>query len=103
MLLHDRACGESSRRANGRYVLGVNSGLIKGYAITYSSGLNAIHALFIHVNPKKVCISLDAGYHGTKGVANIIRRLNNLVLAVIRLILIVGNSSLGTFGGIIFG
>ena len=54
--------------------------LIEGYAITYGSGLAAIHAVFIHVNPKKVCISEEAGYHGTKSIANIIRRLNNLVI-----------------------
>lgn len=47
--------------------------------MTYSSGLSAIHALLVHVNPKKVCISQEGGYHGTKGVTNIIQRLNNLV------------------------
>jgi len=50
-----------------------------GYCLTYGSGLNAIHALFVHVNPKRVCISSEAGYHGTKGVASIINRLNGLV------------------------
>lgn len=50
-----------------------------GYALTYGSGLSAIHALFVHVNPKKVCISSEAGYHGTKGVAKIIQRLNKMV------------------------
>src|SRR5437667_5392155 len=50
-----------------------------GYALTYGSGLSAIHALFIHINPKRVCISAEAGYHGTKGVANIFKRLNNMV------------------------
>ena len=50
-----------------------------GHALTYGSGLSAIHALFVHINPKKVCISAEAGYHGTKGVANIFKRLNNMV------------------------
>jgi len=53
--------------------------LMGGYCLTYGSGLNAIHALFVHVNPKRVCISSEAGYHGTKGVASIINRLNGLV------------------------
>ena len=53
-----------------------------GYALTYSSGLSAIHALFVHINPKKVCISAEAGYHGTKGVANIFKRLNNMVYSI---------------------
>jgi cystathionine beta-lyase/cystathionine gamma-synthase len=50
-----------------------------GYAVTYGSGLSAIHALLIHINPRKICISVEAGYHGTKGVAALIQRLNNLV------------------------
>lgn len=52
-----------------------------GLALTYCSGLNAIHALLVHVNPKRICISSEAGYHGTKGVAGIIKRLNNLVFS----------------------
>ena len=58
--------------------------LMGGHCLTYGSGLNAIHAVFVHVNPKRVCISKDAGYHGTKGVANIITRLNGLVTALQR-------------------
>ena len=53
--------------------------------MTYGSGLSAIHAVFIHINPKKVCISSEAGYHGTKGVANIIQRLNHMVFLFIPL------------------
>jgi cystathionine beta-lyase/cystathionine gamma-synthase len=50
-----------------------------GLAVTYCSGLSAIHALFVHINPKRICISSEAGYHGTKGVADIVQRLNNAV------------------------
>jgi cystathionine gamma-synthase len=53
--------------------------LMGGHAVTYCSGLTAIHALFVHINPKKACISQEAGYHGTKGVARILKRLSNLV------------------------
>jgi hypothetical protein len=54
--------------------------------------MNGIHAVFVHVNPRKVCISEEAGYHGTKGLAQIIRRLNNLVNAN-KSSLMVGNTS----------
>jgi hypothetical protein len=62
--------------------------------------MNGIHAVFVHVNPRKVCISEEAGYHGTKGLAQIIRRLNNLVNAN-KSFLMIGNTSAGTSFGVV--
>ena len=50
----------------------VLSKVLGGYVSAYSSGLAAIHALFVHLNPKRVAIG-DA-YHGTHGILDILKR-----------------------------
>ena len=44
--------------------------------MVYSSGLSAIHALLVHLNPKKVAIG--GGYHGTHGILEILGRIANV-------------------------
>lgn len=50
------------------------SSLLKAPSITYSSGLSALHALMVHLVPKRV--SIGAGYHGCHGVLNLHIRLS---------------------------
>ncbi|KAI9765867.1 MAG: hypothetical protein M1835_007305 [Candelina submexicana] len=50
--------------------------LLHGHAITYSSGLSAVHAAYIYLNPKRVAIG--GGYHGCHGVLNIHTKLTGL-------------------------
>jgi len=52
------------------------SSLLKGPALTYSSGLAAFHALLVLLNPKR--ISIGDGYHGCHGVIKIHERLTGL-------------------------
>ncbi|KAI9796190.1 MAG: hypothetical protein M1833_006441 [Piccolia ochrophora] len=49
------------------------STLLKGRALTYSSGLAAIHAAYVFLNPKR--ISIGDGYHGSHGVIDLHRKL----------------------------
>ncbi|KAG9696664.1 cystathionine beta-lyase, partial [Aureobasidium melanogenum] len=49
------------------------SHLLKGPALTYSSGLAAFHALLVALNPKVVAIG--DGYHGCHGVLKIFQKL----------------------------
>jgi len=51
---------------------------MNGHAVTYSSGLSALHAMFIHFNPKVVAIAKGKGYHGTHGVLAIQARLTGV-------------------------
>ena len=50
------------------------SALLKAPCLTYSSGLAAIHAAYILLNPKRV--SIGNGYHGTHGVLEIHKRVS---------------------------
>ena len=52
------------------------SALLHGRSITYASGLAAIHALLVFLNPKRIAIG--QGYHGTHGVIGIHSRLTGL-------------------------
>ena len=49
------------------------SSLLKAPCLTYSSGLSALHALLVHLNPK--AIAIGDGYHGCHGVVRIQQRL----------------------------
>jgi cystathionine gamma-synthase len=51
------------------------SHLLKGPALTYSSGLAAFHALLVALNPKVVAIG--DGYHGCHGVLKIFQKLTH--------------------------
>ena len=50
------------------------SSLLRSPCLTYSSGLAAIHAAYILLNPKR--ISVGNGYHGTHGVLEIHKRVS---------------------------
>ncbi|KZF22447.1 PLP-dependent transferase [Xylona heveae TC161] len=52
------------------------STLLKGRAVTYSSGLSALHAALVFLNPKK--ISIGDGYHGCHGVVDLQQRLTGM-------------------------
>ncbi|KAJ9659158.1 hypothetical protein H2198_003300 [Neophaeococcomyces mojaviensis] len=50
--------------------------LLHNPCVTYSSGLSAIHALLVHLNPKRV--SIGDGYHGSHGVLALHTRLSGM-------------------------
>lgn len=52
------------------------SSLLKGKAISYSSGLSAFHAALILLNPRR--ISIGQGYHGCHGVIAMVSRMTGL-------------------------
>ncbi|KAJ5895638.1 hypothetical protein N7495_007329 [Penicillium taxi] len=54
----------------------VLSSLLNGKAISYSSGLSALHAALTLLNPKRIAIG--DGYHGCFGVVALFTRLNGL-------------------------
>lgn len=52
------------------------SSLLHGQAVSYSSGLSAVHAALVLLNPGR--ISIGEGYHGCHGVIGIFHRLTGL-------------------------
>ncbi|KAL4900962.1 hypothetical protein BDW74DRAFT_89194 [Aspergillus multicolor] len=54
----------------------VLSSLLKGYAVSYSTGLAALHAALVLLNPRRV--SIGEGYHGSHEVIAVINRLSGL-------------------------
>lgn len=58
----------------------VLSKILGAPCITYSSGLSAIHALLIYLNPKRVYLerAQKGGYHGSIGVAAIMSRITGM-------------------------
>ncbi|KKK20247.1 hypothetical protein ARAM_003217 [Aspergillus rambellii] len=52
------------------------SSLLNGEAISYSSGLSALHAALVLLNPRR--ISIGNGYHGCHGVIAMFSRLTGL-------------------------
>ncbi|KAL4977350.1 pyridoxal phosphate-dependent transferase [Aspergillus desertorum] len=54
----------------------VLSSLLKGYVVSYSTGLAALHAALVLLNPRRV--SVGEGYHGSHEVIGVISRLSGL-------------------------
>ncbi|KAJ5575374.1 hypothetical protein N7450_009273 [Penicillium hetheringtonii] len=54
----------------------VLSSLVKGHAVSYASGLAALHAALTFLNPRR--ISVGEGYHGSHEVISVISRLSGL-------------------------
>jgi cystathionine beta-lyase/cystathionine gamma-synthase len=54
----------------------VLSSLLDGYAVSYSTGLAALHAALVLLNPRRV--SVGEGYHGSHEVIAVISRLSGL-------------------------
>ncbi|PWY77058.1 cystathionine gamma-synthase [Aspergillus heteromorphus CBS 117.55] len=52
------------------------SSLLNGQALTYSSGLSALHAALVLLNPRRIAIG--NGYHGCHGVISLFGRLTGL-------------------------
>ena len=52
----------------------VLSTVLGGHALTYSSGLAAIHAALVFLNPKR--ISIGDGYHGSHGVIGLHQKMS---------------------------
>ncbi|KAG9248266.1 pyridoxal phosphate-dependent transferase [Calycina marina] len=52
------------------------SSILKGPALTYSSGLSALHAALVFLNPKRIAIR--DGYHGCHGVIEVHQKLTGL-------------------------
>ncbi|KAL4934142.1 putative transsulfuration enzyme family protein [Aspergillus undulatus] len=54
----------------------VLSSLLKGHAVSYSTGLAALHASLVLLNPRRV--SVGEGYHGSHEVISVVSRLSGL-------------------------
>ncbi|KAL3445373.1 pyridoxal phosphate-dependent transferase [Aspergillus insuetus] len=54
----------------------VLSSLLDGYTVSYSTGLAALHAALVLLNPRRV--SVGEGYHGSHEVIAVISRLSGL-------------------------
>lgn len=54
----------------------VLSSLLKGHAVSYASGLAALHAALTLLNPRR--ISVGEGYHGSHEVIAVVSRLSGL-------------------------
>jgi cystathionine beta-lyase/cystathionine gamma-synthase len=54
----------------------VLSTLLKGNAVSYATGLAALHAAFTLLNPRRV--SVGEGYHGSHEVISVVSRLSGL-------------------------
>lgn len=52
------------------------SAILKGYVLSYSSGLSALHAALAFFNPRR--ISIGEGYHGSHGVISLFSRLTGM-------------------------
>ena len=52
------------------------STLLHGPCLTYSSGLSALHALYVFLRPR--CVSIGAGYHGSRAVLGLHEKLTGL-------------------------
>ncbi|KAI0914762.1 Cys/Met metabolism PLP-dependent enzyme-domain-containing protein [Ustulina deusta] len=50
--------------------------ILRGPALSYSSGLSAFHAMVVFLNPKRIAIG--GGYHGCHGVLKVISKLTGL-------------------------
>ncbi|KAI0143620.1 pyridoxal phosphate-dependent transferase [Xylariaceae sp. FL1272] len=50
--------------------------ILKGPALSYTSGLSAFHAMLVFLNPKRIAIG--DGYHGCHGVIRIMQKLTGL-------------------------
>ncbi|KAI1734309.1 pyridoxal phosphate-dependent transferase [Xylaria scruposa] len=50
--------------------------ILRGPALSYSSGLSAFHAMVVFLNPKRIAIG--GGYHGCHGVIRVISKLTGL-------------------------
>ncbi|KAI0460265.1 pyridoxal phosphate-dependent transferase [Xylaria acuta] len=50
--------------------------ILRGPALSYSSGLSAFHAMVVFLNPRRVAIG--GGYHGCHGVLGVVAKLTGL-------------------------
>ncbi|KAI0874476.1 pyridoxal phosphate-dependent transferase [Hypoxylon argillaceum] len=50
--------------------------ILKGPALSYSSGLSAFHAMLVFLNPRRIAIG--DGYHGCHGVIKVVAKLSGL-------------------------
>ncbi|GAW22801.1 hypothetical protein ANO14919_123440 [Xylariales sp. No.14919] len=50
--------------------------ILRGPAVSYSSGLSAFHAMLVFLNPKRIAIG--GGYHGCHGVIKVVSKLSGL-------------------------
>lgn len=54
----------------------VLTSLLGAPTLVYSSGLAALHALFVHLNPK--ALAIGPGYHGAHAIVHLLSRLTGL-------------------------
>ncbi|KAI0016060.1 cystathionine beta-lyase [Xylariomycetidae sp. FL0641] len=73
---HDSHVYSRDSAPNTTRLEAILSSILRGPALTYSSGLAAFHALLVRLNPRRVAIG--GGYHGCHGVLALMARLTGL-------------------------
>lgn len=73
---HDSHIYSRDSAPNTTRLEAVLSSLLGGPAVTYASGLAAMHAMLVFLNPRRVAIG--GGYHGCHGVVDLVGKLSGL-------------------------
>ncbi|KAI0538267.1 Cys/Met metabolism PLP-dependent enzyme-domain-containing protein [Xylaria digitata] len=69
--IYSRASAPNTQRFEA-----ILTSILRGPAVSYSSGLSAFHAIVVFLNPKRIAIG--GGYHGCHGVIKVISKLSGL-------------------------
>ncbi|KAK7965237.1 cystathionine gamma-synthase protein [Apiospora saccharicola] len=74
--VHDSHVYSRESAPNSARMEAILTSILRGPALTYSSGLAAFHAMLVYLNPKRVAIG--GGYHGCHGVIALLTKLTGL-------------------------
>lgn len=74
--VHDSHVYSRASAPNSARMEAILTSILRGPALTYSSGLAAFHAMLVYLNPKRVAIG--GGYHGCHGVIALLAKLTGL-------------------------
>ncbi|KAK7951258.1 Cys/Met metabolism PLP-dependent enzyme-domain-containing protein [Apiospora aurea] len=74
--IHDSHVYSRESAPNSARMEAILTSILRGPALTYSSGLAAFHAMLVYLNPKRVAIG--GGYHGCHGVIALLSKLTGL-------------------------
>ncbi|KAK6841477.1 trans-sulfuration enzyme [Apiospora arundinis] len=74
--VHDSHVYSRASAPNSARMEAILTSILRGPALTYSSGLAAFHAMLVYLNPKRVAIG--GGYHGCHGVIALLSKLTGL-------------------------
>ncbi|KAK8126796.1 Cys/Met metabolism PLP-dependent enzyme [Apiospora kogelbergensis] len=74
--VHDSHVYSRESAPNSARMEAILTSILRGPALTYSSGLAAFHAMLVYLNPKRIAIG--GGYHGCHGVIALLAKLTGL-------------------------